>query len=100
MEISGDEADESAAGAGVFHIGDSFKFLRSPEIADGIDELFDGGVDEAEERDANHGVIDPARDFFPGSICDCDADEKEEGEGNEEPEEVIAGEAIERPSLR
>jgi len=39
VEISGDEADESAAGAGVFHIGDSFKFLRSPEIADGIDEL-------------------------------------------------------------
>jgi len=98
-EISGDEADEAAAGAGVFDVGDAFKLLRSAEVTDGIDALLNGGVDEADERDADDGVIDPAGDFFTGPIGDGDADNEEEGEGDEKPEEVIAREAIERPGV-
>lgn len=98
-EITGDEADEAAAGAGVFDVGHAFELLGAAEVAGGIDELFDGGVDDSEEGNPDHGVIDPSRDFFARSVGDGDADEEEEGEGDEEPEEVIAREAIERPSL-
>ncbi len=98
MEITGDEADEAAARAGVFDVGDSFKFLRTPEVTDGIDELLSGGVDEAEKWDADHGVIHPADDSFPRLLGDGEAYEKEECEWDEKPEKVISRKVIKGPS--
>lgn len=96
-KAAGDEANEPGPWAGILDISDTFEFLRSTQISNGVDKLLNGGIDESQQWNAADKAINPAGDFFTRAIRHGQADDEEKSEWNEKPKEVIAREAIERP---
>jgi len=99
-EVPGDESDQAASRAWVFHISHPFELLlRASEIADSVDELLDARVDETENRNADHCSVDPTGHLFAGTVHDGEAYEKEEGKGDEEPQDVVTWKSRDFPQF-